>query len=369
MANEDEFVAAELYDPAMSGADERLALLQWLDEHGFTIEEMRRVHIDEPVGLTALASDHRMRGGDARPLEAGLEGHDLDQIQLVAATLGLTPLTHDGGELAFTDAEVETIRSLGALSELFSEAESLATIRVIGSAMARIGEAAVSVFLHDVEAPYVRDNGSEFEHAQRSYEAAGLLEADFGSALQTLLRRHTLQAIDRTRRTSIDAEERFDYRFAVGFVDLVGFTALSGEMSPQELGVFVRDFEARAHDAVAPHEARVVKLIGDEVMYVSTNANDACRAGAALMAAVSSFGDGIVPRGGLAYGNVLLQGGDYYGPVVNLAARLVDQAVPEELLVTQELAETAAECEFEPAGRRMVKGFEKPIAVAAYLGG
>jgi class 3 adenylate cyclase len=69
----------------------------------------------------------------------------------------------------------------------------------------------------------------------------------------------------------------------------------------------------------------------------------------------------------LAYGNVVLRGGDYYGSVVNLASRLVDEAVPLELLVTDELAEAAAACTFEPAGRRMIKGFDEPIAVRSML--
>jgi adenylate cyclase len=59
----------------------------------------------------------------------------------------------------------------------------------------------------------------------------------------------------------------------------------------------------------------------------------------------------------------VLRGGDYYGAIVNLASRLVDEAVPLELLVTEELAQAATACQFEPAGRRMVKGFDEPVTV------
>ena len=75
----------------------------------------------------------------------------------------------------------------------------------------------------------------------------------------------------------------------------------------------------------------------------------------------------MVPRGGLAYGNVLLRGGDYYGPVVNLASRLVDEAVPQELLVSDEVARVATSFEFAPAGRRMMKGFSDPVVVMSFV--
>jgi len=75
--------------------------------------------------------------------------------------------------------------------------------------------------------------------------------------------------------------------------------------------------------------------------------------------------DGTQPRGGLVFGEVLFRHGDYYGPVVNLAARLVDTAIPGEVLVDSSVAEEAKDesLSFEPAGRRQVKGFDAPVAV------
>lgn len=131
--------------------------------------------------------------------------------------------------------------------------------------------------------------------------------------------------------------------------------------------MFIRDFEGRAHDVVTGFGARVVKLIGDEVMFVSTDPAAACRAGHALMEGFGHEDERVLPRGGLAFGDVLVRSGDYYGSVVNLASRLVDEAVPQEMLVTEELAEAAAGCEFEPAGRRMVKGFDAPVSVRSFV--
>ena len=60
---------------------------------------------------------------------------------------------------------------------------------------------------------------------------------------------------------------------------------------------------------------------------------------------------------------MLVRGGDYYGSIVNLASRLVDEAVPQEVLVTAEFADAAPGCRFLPAGRRMVRGFPAPVTV------
>ena len=99
----------------------------------------------------------------------------------------------------------------------------------------------------------------------------------------------------------------------------------------------------RTYDIVLRAGARVVKLIGDEVMFVTVDADAACRAALALMDGFVAVDARVVPRGGVAFGNVLVRGGDYYGPVVNLASRLVDEAVPEEVLATTEVRRAATD--------------------------
>jgi len=75
----------------------------------------------------------------------------------------------------------------------------------------------------------------------------------------------------------------------------------------------------------------------------------------------------VTPRGGLATGTLLMRGGDYYGPIVNLASRVADLAVPREVLVTTEVVADAggAGLCFEPAGKRMLKGFDEPVTLYA----
>lgn len=148
---------------------------------------------------------------------------------------------------------------------------------------------------------------------------------------------------------------------------MVGYTQLSAEMDPDELSRFLRTFEEEAYVLVGEFGGRVVKLIGDEVMFVTVDPNDAVRAAVALQRAFSSRGDHVVPRAGVAYGYLISRGGDYYGSVVNLAARIADCAIPGELLVGEATAAAATEHPFEPAGRRQLKGFTDPQKVFALV--
>lgn len=364
------YVDAGLYDPAVHEETGRLELVRWLAEQGFSTSDM--VGALGWAGLGALASDRRLVPGDRLSSQeaSALVGMDAEHIDRIATAFGFGPWDPSRpDELGLTETEVGAVVVFDAVGHMFSEAEALGYIRVVGSALARIAEAAVSLFLTDVESPHLASAGSELELARKVYEAVGLLD-EFVPVLDPVLRRHILQAIERGRRATISETERLQYRYAVGFVDLVGFTPLSSEMSPQQLGVFLREFEGRAHEAVTGGGAHLVKMIGDEVMFVAPDPNSACRAAEQLMTVFTTAqGRDVLPRGGLDYGEVLVRGGDYHGSVVNLASRLVNDAVPSELLVTAAFADASNCLTFEPAGRRMLRGFAEPVEVRSVVFG
>ena len=368
MPTPEEFTAAELYDPVEHDGTGRIELLHWLIDKGFTIEDMQQALL--AGNLEALAGDRQIASSRtlSRAEALDITGLDNDRLEALAMAFGFMPIyPNSATEITFTEAEAEAISIVGALSFMFSDAEAAGLIRVIGSSLGRIAEAAVSVFLADIESPHLAAGGNELELAKKAEEAVGLLDG-FSDLFDPVLRRHLLQATVRIREATIDRMERFGYRYAVGFVDLVGFTALSGDMDAPDLAAFIRDFEGRAQDQVVATGGRVVKMIGDEVMFVSTDPSAACRAATALMSGLDDV-DGltVAPRGGIAYGEVLLRGGDYYGSVVNLASRLADQAVPMELLVTSEVVASASGFDFEPAGRRMLKGFPEPVVAHSLI--
>jgi adenylate cyclase len=364
MPTPQEYIAAGLYDPGEVETG-RLELLNWLSQKGFSIDDM--VEALEYGGLQSMSSDRQLRAGErlTRDEGVGISGLDPDQFDAIATAFGFIAVDPNAPS-DFARSEVDVITTFGALSAMFSRAEVLSFFRVLGSSMGRIAEAGVSLFLADVEAQHLDSGGSELEHAQKIDEATGLVD-EMARGFGPILQRQVFQAVHRSRESMLPGTQRHQFRYAVGFIDLVGFTEIAARLHARDLAVFIRDFEGRAHEVVTGFGARVVKLIGDEVMFVSTDPAAACRAGHALMEGFGHEDERVLPRGGLAYGDVLVRSGDYYGSVVNLASRLVDEAVPQELLVTEELAKAAEGCVFEPAGRRMVKGFDHPIAVRTFV--
>ncbi len=108
----------------------------------------------------------------------------------------------------------------------------------------------------------------------------------------------------------------------VGFADLVGYTSASASMSVRELTAILAQFEERTAEVVYQGNGQIVKTIGDEAMFVTEDAVDACRIAIDLTKKFAQVG--LPPiRVGLAAGEVVSLGGDVFGPTVNLAARLV----------------------------------------------
>jgi class 3 adenylate cyclase len=107
----------------------------------------------------------------------------------------------------------------------------------------------------------------------------------------------------------------------------------------------------------------VVKFIGDAVMYVTTDAVTAVAVAEDLVRAAEERG--LQARAGVTAGVVLAMDGDYFGPVVNLAARLVQLAGPGDLLASTEVVERLGDRrEAHLLGERLVRGFAAPVPIA-----
>jgi len=358
-----DFEAAGLYDPAAPEAAGRLALLEWLARQGATLAQM--VEAQQHGSLTGLAGDLVLRPGERLTLAevAAAAGMSPSAIERLRLATGLPPAAAD--ERLFNHEDAEVFANFATGHALFGEHPMLQFIRVIGSSLARIAEAAVAVFLANVEGPIIERHAGELALAEANLRAIQALEA-IPNGVRTILRAHMETAIRRLRAARRERLMLDTVQVAVGFIDLVGYTRLSQQLDPRALGTLVERFEALASDTVAARDGRVVKLIGDEVMFVAVDAAAACDIALTLVERFA--GDtSVMPRGGLALGPALMRSGDYYGPVVNLASRIAELAVPREILVTAEVVERAGtdRFTFEPAGRRILKGFEGPVALHA----
>ena len=355
-----ELEAAGLYDPSAENAAERLELLEWLVERGASIERM--VAANRIGMLTGVAADMVLRPGprlSAREV-AARHGLDVAYVTRISLALGLPPRSED--DPIYNEADAQLIAASVGGARLFGEEAALGFTRVVGSSLARIAEAAVALFQVNVEEPLRESGRTELTIARegvRGIESLDTVRAMlnnlFGPQVETAIRRFR----EARPRRSADT-----VTMAIGFVDLVGYTSLAHRVAPRELGAMVGRFEDAAYDVVAARDGRVVKLVGDEVMFVTRDPAAACDVALTLVERFVHDAS-VTPRGGVAYGELLVRNGDYYGPVVNLASRVAQIAVPNEMLVTSEVAHAAepGALRFTPAGRRMLKGFEDPVAL------
>ncbi len=242
-------------------------------------------------------------------------------------------------DAVFTEMDIEAIRLFQAMVglELVDVETAVQMARVVGSSMARIAEAQTAPGATPILMP-TGDSVIDADHFARQADAS--IPA-MGRLLEYVWRRH-LQAA--TRRAMLVRARGFEEGtspiMAVGFADMVGFTMLSQHLSDHELAQVVSRFEELAHDTVVVLGGRVVKMIGDEAMFVVHTASNAAEIGLSLAEAYA--GDELLSdvRVGLAIGPVLVQDGDFYGPVVNLASRLAGVANPGTVLISDELRAT-----------------------------
>jgi adenylate cyclase len=287
---------------------------------------------------------------------ANSTGVDPDVVLMLWRTLGVVvPNAHYP---MFTERDAEFTRFLVQESPVGSYGDEL--LRVVGGSLSRVAEAAVAIYVQTQE-PQGDLPETELLAWAQDMAAVSSAALELGDAMGSIFCHHLRDAIGRQRIAQADVSERSLHRLAIGFVDLVGFTPLSLHTAPVQLLQLVSDFEVRAFEVASEHGGRIVKHIGDEVMCVALDAASGCRIARDITAA---FGDDIEPRGGVSFGDVISRHGDYYGNVVNLAARLADLAIPGEVLVDAETAKSASESlGFSPAGHRLLKGYDDPIEV------
>jgi adenylate cyclase len=240
----------------------------------------------------------------------------------------------------FGAADVEMLQLLDSVLrlELLEEDTALQLARVIGSSIERIAQSQIDAIEARVESGGANP-GDELE-----LQRAQLLLPTVPRILEYVWRRHLVVAA--RRRMVLDSTAARGQRaVSVGFADLVGFTALSQQLDQHELAAVVDRFESTAYDLVASHGGRVVKMIGDEVMFEVGDPVAAVEL--ALDLADAYHGDESISevRVGVAWGPVLSREGDLFGPTVNLASRMVSIAYPGSVVVAPEVREACGDDE------------------------
>jgi adenylate cyclase len=257
---------------------------------------------------------------------AAAAGVDLELARRLWRALGFSPPAED--ERFFTAADVETLRAARALGDRLGIAGPVLfqLARVTGLSLGRLADAHVATVTEpgDERAPGAEHSPTDLVALAPAMER---LHAH-------VWRRHLVAAFVRVAAVAGGT----DRTLAVGFADLVGFTALTAALDARALAELVDRFEAIAYEQVLERRGWVVKMIGDEVMFAAPDAAAGAEIALALVAAHATD-DRLPPvRVGVAEGPTLSWEGDLVGQTVNLAHRLVNLARPGTALVSDGLA-------------------------------
>lgn len=228
--------------------------------------------------------------------------------------------------VAFTEADVTALQMTQDLMRLgiLSPDSQSALVRTWGRSFARLAEWEAGL-LADVA---VAAPDPQVGLAQIADSVIPLVES-----LQSYIwRRHLASAA--SRLLTVASAGSAATNLAVGFVDIVGYTSRSKNLDEPELVAWLENFEDVATGIVVDLGGRIIKTIGDEVLFAADDPATAAEI-ALLMTERGEDGDDPFPavRAGVAYGEVVNRLGDVFGPVVNIAARLTSVARPGSVLV------------------------------------
>lgn len=281
-------------------------------------------------------------GESADDLERKLMGGDPDiTLAMLAGAVGLSPEVANlfWHTLGFPDADPPgrvftqqdqdaLVRVVRLVTEAGADEEfGVGLIRALGHHMSRLATWQVlSLVEHMTE-----QAGSGEVGAARAVEFLSDHLEDLDHLVTYAWRRH-LASVTKWRLGRID-EDALRLRLSVGFADMAGYTRLSQQMDVVELARLVGRFEAVSANVVLRQGGRVIKTVGDEILFVGDTPVQTIDIALDLAEAMGT--DPLMPdvRVGVATGEVVARMGDVYGPTVNLASRLTKHAKPGSVLL------------------------------------
>jgi adenylate cyclase len=258
-------------------------------------------------------------------------GMPLERATDLWRSLGFASVGDD--EVVFTENDVEALRTVRELTDLgiYDVSAQNSIARVLGQHVSRIAEMEMHV-LRELIAAQPELLADERGFARFVDQLIPDLER-----LHTFTWRRQLAAYA-GRALAAPEEDLSTTNQVVGFADMVGYTSLTRRSSEDELAHVLEQFETTATKAVAEHHGRVVKMLGDEVLFVADTPREGAEIALILVELAEADPDLPSLRAGVAYGRVLSRFGDVYGSTVNIASRLTSICNPGAVLVDAELA-------------------------------
>lgn len=260
-----------------------------------------------------------------------------------------------------------------ALSKGFDPGVVERWLRVYGDTLRRIAETEADLWRTQILLPTLASGLNAVEMLR--------VQAEWGEDFNTLIE-PALLAIYRANQEHTwtetlieqvdDALDRVGLRSkiatppAICFLDITGYTRLTEERGDQAAADLAARLTPLVQHSAERHGGKVVKWLGDGVMFHFRNSRDGVVAALEMRESISAAE--LPPAHvGLATGPVVFQGGDYFGRTVNLAARIAEQAKPSQVLVSQEIVDRVGpgDVAFEPIGSFLLQGVSEPVLLHA----
>ena len=239
---------------------------------------------DNPALALRLAIEAIVLGAEPRYDQDGFEatsGVDIVRARRYWRALGFSDA--EPGEAPYTDTDVAALHRAVALVEHggIDERYVLALTRAMGQTMARLADWQV-----DIAVDRLQSEGRPLEASRARTRLESILP-DLEALLVHAWRRHLLAAVGRV--LDADQDGLAAVSLTVGFADVVDFTGLARRLDEDELGALVERFEGWASELVISLGGRLVKTLGDEVLFAATEPEVAVEAALQLAA---GLGDG-----------------------------------------------------------------------------
>ena len=362
MAADPDIEASGLLD-GLEGAQrtERAELIGWLLAKGFTEDDIRQSY--SPLTLPS----RRYIGGEGGYVStvdiAEQTGLDLEMVHRAQRAVGL-PTTEDADDPVYLEADAQTIAQLAEFLTLgLNPDDLLEAVRILAEGLSNVA----AIMRYTALAAAIRSGATELQTAQVSEALVSAAAPMLGPMILDML---LLQLRHAVENEAVNAAERASGNqlpgardIAVGFADLVDFTRLGEAVEPEKLEKLAHRLATMAREVAEP-PVRIVKTIGDAVMFVSPEPEPLIEA--MLRLAGEAEADPEFPRlrAGVAVGEAVSRAGDWFGSPVNRASRVTGAARPGTVLVTALTREAVGDNEafhFSYAGSRRLKGIKGDI--------
>lgn len=325
---------------------------------------MTQENLPEALGVKITEIQQRILGAPmafTREEVAKDVGVPLEAARVLWRSMGYADV---GESVAFTEHDVTALRRMLDVIEVgHLDPDTAADLtRALGQTTARLADWQLNALAGHLERQGTIEPVDGLAEATLGTFADELekLMPDLEALLVYVWRRALATAVARAAVTGSGSTDSEAGVLTVGFADMVGYTRLSRRLPEDELARLVQRFESVSADIVAAGGGRLVKTVGDEVLFVATSADEAAEI--AIRLHETHAEDDSVPevRVGLATGQVLSRMGDVFGTTVNLASRLTAMAKPGGTLVDPETrGQLADDARFVLRGQRgrPVRGF------------